>query len=69
MVQVMRAEPLDREALKRAMANVRTKTTAVQTLLQSGVASSLEKVPASERQKILIPGLGLGLGIFNRRDP
>jgi hypothetical protein len=67
MVQVMRAEPLDREALKRAMANVRIKTTALQALLQSAVASSLEKVPASERQKISIPGFGLG--IFNRRAP
>ena len=67
MVQVMRAEPLDREALERAMTDVRVKTAALQALLQSAVAASLERVPASERQKIELPGRGLG--IFNRQRP
>jgi uncharacterized membrane protein len=58
MVQVMRKDPLDREALERSMIDVRSKTAALQALLQSAVAASLEKVPASERQKIELPGLG-----------
>ena len=57
----MRADPIDQEALAGAMAEVRAKTTALQALLQSVVAASLETVPPSERQKIEAPRLGLGL--------
>jgi len=60
MFEAMRAEPLDRDALARAMADVRTKTTAVQAFFQSALAASLEETPASERKKIEPPGLGLG---------
>lgn len=58
---VMRAEPLDRDALAAAMTEVRAKTDALQTLLQASVARSLETVPAAERERIEPPGLGLGL--------
>ena len=57
----MRAEPLDRDAVAAAMTDVRARTDALQALLQSNVAKSLETVPAAERQKIQSPGLGLGL--------
>jgi uncharacterized membrane protein len=59
MFAVMRAEPLDKDALQRAMADVRVKTTELQALLQSALAASVEQAPASERQKIAPPGLGL----------
>jgi len=59
MFAVMRAEPLDKDALQRAMADVRVKTTELQALLQSALAASVEQAPASERQKIQSPGLGL----------
>ena len=58
--------PLDREALASAMADVRTKTTALQAFFQSALAASIEKTPAAERNKIEPPGLGLGL--FGDRD-
>jgi uncharacterized membrane protein len=61
MFLLMRADPIDQEALAGAMAEVRAKTTALQALLQSVVAASLETVPPSERQKIEAPRLGLGL--------
>jgi uncharacterized membrane protein len=67
MFALMRADPLDREALTRAMSDVRAKTDAVQALLQSAVATSLEAVPVSERQKIEAPGPGLGL--FDDANP
>jgi uncharacterized membrane protein len=60
MFEAMRAEPLDPDALARAMADVRAKTTALQAFFQSALAASLEKAPASERKKIEPPGLGLG---------
>jgi uncharacterized membrane protein len=63
MFAVMRADPLDKEALQRAMADVRVKTTALQALLQSALADSLEQAPLSERQKIKPPGLGLWKGL------
>lgn len=66
MVEVMRADPLDREALERAMTAVRAKTAVLQALLQSAVAASLERVPAAERRKIELPGLGFGA--FDRRS-
>jgi uncharacterized membrane protein len=61
MFNLMRADPLDREALQRAMTDVRVKTTALQALLQTAVAESLAQTPPSERQKIEPPGLGFGL--------
>jgi uncharacterized membrane protein len=63
MFAVMRADPLDKEALQRAMADVRVKTTALQALLQSALADSLEQAPLSERQKIKPPRLGLWKGL------
>jgi uncharacterized membrane protein len=66
MFAAMRADPLDREALARAMADVRAKTTALQAFFQSALAASLEETPAAERKKIEPPGLGLGL--FSDRD-
>jgi hypothetical protein len=60
------ADPLDRDALARAMADVRVKTTALQAFFQSALAASLEETPAAERTKIEPPGLGLGL--FSDRD-
>jgi uncharacterized membrane protein len=66
MFAAMHADPLDREALARAMADVRTKTTALQAFFQSALAASLEETPAAERKKIEPPGLGLGL--FGDRD-
>jgi uncharacterized membrane protein len=60
MFETMRAEPLDPDALARAMADVRAKTTALQAFFQSALAASLEKTPAAERRKIEPPGLGLG---------
>ncbi len=58
---MIRAEPLDRDALAAAMTDVRAKTDALQALLQSSVLKSLETVPAAEREKIQPTGLGLGL--------
>jgi uncharacterized membrane protein len=43
MFAVMRAEPLDKDALQRAMADVRVKTTELQALLQSALAASVEQ--------------------------
>jgi hypothetical protein len=60
MFAAMRADPLDREALDRSMAEVRVKTTALQALLQSALADILAATPASERQKIEPPRRGLG---------
>ena len=60
MFETMRAEPLDPDALARAMADVRAKTTALQAFFQSALAASLEETPAAERRKIEPPGLGLG---------
>jgi uncharacterized membrane protein len=60
MFEAMRADPLDRDALARAMADVRAKTTALQAYFQSALAASLEDTPAAERKKIEPPGLGLG---------
>ena len=45
MFAEMRADPLDRDALARAMADVRTKTTALQAFFQSALAASLEETP------------------------
>jgi len=59
----MRADPLDKEALQRAMADVRVKTTELQVLLQSALAESIEQAPLAERQKIEPPGLGLWKGL------
>jgi len=59
MFAAMRAEPLDKDGLQRAMADVRVKTTELQALLQSALAASVEQAPASERQKIAPPGLDL----------
>lgn len=56
MFTIMRADPLDKEALERAMADVRAKTTELQAMVQAVLAESLEKAPASERQKIEAPG-------------
>ena len=58
MFAVMRADPLDKEALQRAMADVRVKTTELQALLQAALAASVEQAPLSERQKIEPPGIG-----------
>jgi hypothetical protein len=60
MFEAMRAEPLDPDALARAMADVRAKTTALQAFFQSALAASLEDIPAGERRKIEPPGLGIG---------
>ncbi len=62
MFALMRAEPLDVEALQKAMAEVREKTTLVQTMLQSALLLSLKEVPVAEREKIVPPRLGLGIG-------
>lgn len=62
MFALMRAEPLDLEALQKAMAEVREKTTIVQTMLQSALLLSLKETPVSEREKIVPPRLGLGIG-------
>ncbi len=63
MFTVMRADPLDKDALQRAMADVRVKTGALQALLQSALADSIEQAPLSERQKIRPLGLGLWKGL------
>jgi len=63
MFAVMRADPLDKEELQRAMADVRVKTTELQALLQEALAASIEQAPASERQKIGPPRLGLWKGL------
>jgi uncharacterized membrane protein len=63
MFAAMRADPLDKEALQRAMADVRVKTTELQALLQEALAASVEQSPLSERQKIKPPGLGLWKGL------
>jgi uncharacterized membrane protein len=67
MFVLMRADPIDHKALDGAMEEVRAKTTALQALLQSVLAASLETVPPSERQKIEAPRLGLGL--FRGNNP
>jgi len=67
MFTLMRADPIDHQALDGAMAEVRAKTTALQAMLQSVLAASLETVPPSERRKIEAPRLGLGL--FRGNDP
>ncbi|WP_162146154.1 periplasmic heavy metal sensor [Inquilinus limosus] len=59
MFALMRADPLDRAALEEAMAEVRTRTGALQALLQSALADSLMETPAEERREIRSPGLGL----------
>ncbi len=64
MFALMRADPLDREALERAMADVRAKTTELQAIVQAVLAESLEKAPLSERQKIKQPGFGFLLKGF-----
>ncbi|HZP09309.1 periplasmic heavy metal sensor [Methyloceanibacter sp.] len=64
MFAVMRADPLDKEALERAMADVRAKTTELQAMVQAILAESLENAPASERQKIRPPGFGFLLKGF-----
>ena len=63
MFAVMRSDPLDKEALQRAMADVRVKTTELQALLQSALAESIEHAPLAERQKIEPPDLGLWKGL------
>jgi hypothetical protein len=51
MFVLMRADPIDHEALDGAMEEVRAKTTALQALLQSVLAASLETVsPRSGRR-------------------
>jgi uncharacterized membrane protein len=67
MVAVMRADTLDRAALDAAMAEVRSRTGALQALLQSALADTLAETPAGERAKILVPTVGLGL--LGGRDP
>ncbi len=64
MFAAMRADPLDKEALNRAMADVRAKTTELQAMVQAVLAESLEKAPLSERQKIKQPGFGFLLKGF-----
>ncbi len=64
MFAIMRADPLDKEALERAMADVRAKTTELQAMVQAVLAESLEKAPLSERQKIKQPGFGFLLKGF-----
>lgn len=61
MFVLMRADPLDRNALDRAMADVREKTEVLQAMLQNALAASLAETPASERQKIRATGFGGGL--------
>lgn len=61
MFETMRADPLDRDALARGMADVRAKTMALQAYFQSALAETLAETPAAERKKIEPPGLGLGL--------
>jgi uncharacterized membrane protein len=61
MFAAMRADPLDRGALDRSMAEVRVKTTNLQALLQTAFAEVLEQAPLSERQKIESPRLGANL--------
>ncbi|MGK9167054.1 periplasmic heavy metal sensor [Inquilinus limosus] len=60
MFALMRADPLDRAALDAAMAEVRARTGALQTLLQSTLAAALTETPAEERRKIQSPVPGLG---------
>jgi uncharacterized membrane protein len=67
MFVIMRADELDKEALAESMTDVREKTAVVLALLQGALADSLAAAPASERQKIEAPGLGLGL--FGGRGP
>jgi uncharacterized membrane protein len=67
MVAVMQADPLDRGALESAMAEVRTRTGALQALLQSALVDTLAETPAEERAKILPPAAGLGL--LGGREP
>ena len=63
MFELMRKNPLDEQALRDAMAEVRNKTAEVQTLIQNALLASLKETPAAERQKIEPPlGLGFGLG-------
>jgi uncharacterized membrane protein len=66
MFETMRADPLDRDALARDMADVRAKTTALQAYFQSALAATLAETSATERKKIEPPGLDLGL--FSDRD-
>jgi len=61
MVAVMRADPLDRAALDAAMAEVRSRTGALQALLQSALADTLAETPAEERARIQPPANGFGL--------
>lgn len=61
MVVVMRADPLDRAALDAAMAEVRSRTGALQALLQSALADTLAETPAEERARIQPPANGFGL--------
>jgi uncharacterized membrane protein len=67
MFALMRGDPLDTEALQRAMAEVRDKTTTVQALLQSALAASLAETPAAEREKIVSPSFGFSL--FEHPNP
>ena len=55
MFAAMRAEPLDRLRLERAMAAVRAKTQALQAFGQSGLAAALAAASAETRARIAAP--------------
>lgn len=55
MFAAMRAEPLDRMRLERAMAAVRAKTQALQAFGQSGLAAALAAASAETRARIAPP--------------
>lgn len=57
MIEIGRADPLDRQALERAMADVRQKTAGLQQLIQNALAASMAEAPAAERARIKIPRL------------
>lgn len=52
MLALMRAEPLDRDALSRAMADLRAATTALQAQLHEALADTVARTPAEERRAI-----------------
>lgn len=58
MFALMRAEPLDRDALARAMAELRAATAALQVRLHEALAASVERASPDERRSIRAPASG-----------
>jgi uncharacterized membrane protein len=57
MIETMRTDPIDRQALDAAMADVRQKTSALQELIQNSLAESVARAPAADRATIKVPPL------------